>query len=127
MSIDSEISASEDLLGKSVTDLQTNVVVNPSNVTGTLKYVEDYTGFSSDPELQSGHYLVLHAESTDADKITVEVVGGISGPVTLDSDGIAVLRIVNTNTQLVRIVASKDGVTSTRTLSLKKLRLEQKA
>lgn len=127
MSIDSEISASEDLLGKTVDDLQKNVVVNPSNIAGTLKYVTDYTGFSSDPAMQSGYFLALHAESNDADKITVEVVGGTSGPVQLDSDGLMVLKIANTNTQLVRIIATKDGVSSTRTFSLKKLRLEQHA
>lgn len=45
------------LYGKSVNDLAENLFVDESgNVTGTLKNVTGYTGFSSSEDEQSGHY-----------------------------------------------------------------------
>ena len=125
MSVDADISASEDLFGKTVSDLQENVSIGNSAITGTLKYVTGYTGFSSDTEMQSGNYLVIHAADANADSVTVEVVGGTSGPRTLDSDGIIVLRIANKDTQTVRVISYKDGVSKdTKTYSLTGLTLE---
>lgn len=105
LTVDSNISASEDLFGKTVNDLQENVVIGENSITGTLKYVDDYTGFSSDPTMQSGNYLTIHCEVNDDTPITVEVVGGTSGPRTLDSDGIIVLRIADKDTQTIRVVS----------------------
>ena len=115
-----------DLFGKVASDLQENIALTATEVTGTLKFVEDYTGFSSIVEEQSGNYLVLHAESVDGAVITAEVVGGTHGPVTLDSDGIIVFRIAN-NTQSVRFVATKGNETATETYALTNLVLEEQA
>ena len=125
MSIDADISTSVDLLGKIVTDLQESIVVGDTAITGTLKHVTGYTGFSGDVEEQSGNYLAIHCEVPDAEEatITVEVVGGTSGPVTLDSDGIIIDRIANTS-QKIRVVASLAGYDSyTRTFDLSGLTL----
>ena len=92
---DVEIAADEDLFGKIVSDLQENVVIGEDKITGTLKHVTDYTGFSSKVEEQSGNYLAIHNTTNGDEPIFVEVVGGTSGPVQLDSDGIIVLRIAN--------------------------------
>lgn len=110
MTVKADVQPSVDLFGKTVTDLQENVVVGRNDITGTLKYVTGYTGFSSKPEEQSGNYLVIRSEVPDAEDatITVEVVGGTKGPVTLDSDGIMVARIANKQ-QKIRVVASLDG------------------
>lgn len=125
MSVDADIPASEDLFGKTVSDLQTGVRIGSNAITGTLKYVEDYTGFSSKTEEQSGNYLVIHAADADADSVTVEVVGGTSGPRTLDSDGIIVLRIANKNTQSIQVKSYKNGaVIATKNYSLTGLTLE---
>ena len=103
--VDTTVSASEDLFGKTIGDLQENVVIGTDSITGTLKYVTDYTGFSSDPAMQEGNYLVIHCTTNDSEPITVEVVNGVSGPVTLDADGIIVLRIADKDTQTVRVVS----------------------
>ena len=107
-------------------DLEKDIVVNgKDSVSGTLHYVTEYTGFSGDPAEQEGHFLALHATHPTADSIAVMVHGGTVGhPVTLDSDGIAVLRIADTKTQTIEFIATKSGVTSSVTLSLKKLVLE---
>lgn len=128
MSVDADIPASEDLFGKTVSDLQSGVAIGNDTITGTLKYVSDYTGFSSDPSEQSGNYLVIHAADPNATSVTVEVVGGTSGPRTLDSDGLIVLRIANKDTQMVQ-VKSYNGtiVKDTKTYGLTGLVLETNA
>lgn len=109
MSVDTDIPASTDLFGKTISDLQNNVVIGENSISGTLHYINDYTGFSGDPSLQSGNYLVIHATSqVEGATITVKV----TNPVTLDDDGIAVLRIADKATQTVTITASADGYTS---------------
>lgn len=84
-----------------------------------------YTGFSSLPAEQSGHYLALHAASDiEGATLTAELVGGVHGPVTLDEDGIVIFRVTS-NAQRVRFTASKDGYTTgVKTLELTGLTLE---
>lgn len=65
--------------------------------------------------MQSGNYLVIHCTVNDGTPITVEVVGGTSGPRQLDTDGIIVLRIANKDTQSVQVVAG--SVTKTYSLT----------
>ena len=106
LSVDADIPAGNVLLGKSATDLQTDVEVGEDSITGTLKYVTGYTGFSGAVAEQSGNYLALYAEANGADSITIELVGGTVGhPVTLDSDGLAVFRITDKDNQYIRYVA----------------------
>ena len=111
LSVDANIASDEDLFGKTVDDLQSNISIVRNTIQGTLKHVTGYTGFDgSNPELQSGNYLVIHAEVPDEDDVTITVK--VTNPVTLDDDGIAVLRIADKNSQTVTVVASKDGYDS---------------
>ena len=108
MNVDTDIAAGTDLLGKSITDLQSNVAIGDDGITGTLLYVSDYTGFSGDVSLQSGNYLVLHIDApADA---TVKVK--LTNEVTLDEDRIVILRIADKSSQTVRVVVSKPGAES---------------
>lgn len=122
------MSASEDLLGKDVTDLQEDIEIDPDEGTieGTLKHVTGYTGFSGTAAEQSGNYLALHCEALpEADSITVELIGGTVGhPVTLDADGLIVLRITDNETQKIRVTAWKDGASVVQTYDLSGLTLE---
>ena len=93
LSVDADISADTDLLGKSVTDLQEDVFIGEGVIGGTLHYVTGYTGFSGDPAEQEGNYLAIHFEDDSASSISVKVVGSEHDPVTLDPDGILVVRI----------------------------------
>ncbi len=102
--------------------MQDGVTVGDDAITGTLNYVTGYTGYSGDEELQSGNYLALHATSEAGATITVELVGGVSGPVTLDSDGISIGRITSTE-QTVKFVAMKNGMSLTKEFSLTGLTL----
>lgn len=122
MSVDSDILSTVDLFGKAVDDLQSNIEVGDSTITGTLAYVDDYTGFSSDYDMQEGNYIALHAEA-DVDDATITVC--VTNPVVLDSDGIVVLRIADKDSQTITVVASKDGYeTATKVFSLTGLTCE---
>ena len=115
------------MFDKSVTDLQTNVVVGSNAITGTLKYIADYSSAGYTGDEKSGNFLVFHSASTDADSITVEVVGGVHGEQTLDVDGICICRIANTS-QKIRVRAYKDGtVANVKTYSLDNLVLTPSA
>ena len=98
-----------DLWSLDCTDLQDNIVVGNDAITGTLKYVADYsTAFG--PGLDSGNYIALHCEVPDVDDVTIEVT--VTSPVTLDPDGDVVLRIADKSSQTITVVASKDGYES---------------
>lgn len=119
-----------DVLGKFVEELQSGVTVSGDSISGTLHYVTDYTGFSGDPEEQSGNYLVLHCDMTEDpnDVITVELLHGTLGrPVTLDEDHNIVLKIGDTTQQQVRVVGVHEGESIVKTYSLSNLTLESEA
>ena len=98
--------------------------VGPEQITGSLKYVTGYTGFSGDVSEQSGHYLVTHSTATDGATIKAKLLGGTTPEVTLDSDGILITRVTS-NDQKLRITASKDGlVTNVKVFDLSALVLE---
>ena len=113
------------MLGEYVEDLQSGVVVDDDVISGTLKYMTGYTGFSSKVEEQSGNYLVLKmATDDDNDVITVELTHGALGrPVTLDSDRNIVLRITNPRLQKIKVTATHDDETVTKTYHLHGLTL----
>lgn len=97
----------EDLFGKTVDELQTNVSVGNTGITGTLKYITDYTGFSGDPSLQVGNFLALHCEVPGVADATITVT--VTNPSVLDADGDIVLRIADKDSQTVTVVAEVDG------------------
>lgn len=110
------------LFGKLASDLQTGVTISGDVISGKLRYVNDYTGFSSKLAEQEGNYLALKVEGVKAsDVVTVELIGGTVGhPITLDSDRNIVLRIANTETQQVKVVLND---TDTKTYKLTGLQL----
>jgi hypothetical protein len=92
------------------------------SVTGTLKYVSDYTGFSSKVAEQSGNYIAFHA-STNVEGATI--TAKITKTSTLDSDGIAVFRVGNKDSQTLTVVAKKEGYEdATKVFSLSGLTVE---
>lgn len=112
ISVNFDIAADFDLLGKVISDLQKDTGVSADNILGDLKYVEGYTGFSGDPEEQEGNYLAFKVDFTGTyTSLTVEASGKEQ---TLDNDKIMVLRIVKKAPIIVRAyngttcVASKE-------------------
>lgn len=95
-----------------------------NGLTGTLKYVDNYTGFSGDPELQEGNYLVFHAAVPNVEGVTITAT--MDNTSTLDEDGIGVFRVRDKSSQTLTIVASKEGFDSvTKVYSLSGLTCEE--
>jgi len=126
MSLSSDIDAEENLLGKVVSDLQDDIEISGGSITGTLKYVTGYTGFSGDSSEQAGNYLAVVCTAQEGDTITARLIGGIHpNPVTLDSDGILIVRITDKDIQKLEFTAtSADGTMETRVYDLSGLTLE---
>lgn len=127
LKVDFAIDEEEDLFGLTVDDLQSDVAIKDRTIGGTLKYVsEGWDPGTWGAEEATGNYLALHAEVPDVDDVTITVK--VTNPVTLDSDGLVVLRIRDKDTQTVTITASKDGVKSvSKEYSLKGLVCEASA
>ena len=113
------------LFGKTVNELQENVVVGEDAITGTLKYVSGYTGFSSVVSEQAGNYLALRIDTDEPEVLTtVELVGGTKGPVVLDDDMNIVLLIKDKNSQSIKVTMETDEDSLTKTYDLNGLTLE---
>lgn len=121
LTVDTDVAADTDLLGKTIGDLQANVHVYRESVEGTLFFVDDYTGFSGDPKEQVGYFIVLHATVPGESGYTITVKSPTGKTVTLDADGILVLHVLD-KYGVVSFTASKDGEESyTRTFDLSRL------
>lgn len=110
LTFDADIAAATDLLGKTVSDIQSNVAIDEFGVSGTLKYITGWTAWSGDAEEQNGNYLALHFEVEDVNDatITVQLTKGKHGVTTLDSDGICIFRITDPAQEII-VTASKTG------------------
>ena len=114
-----------DLLGLIPDDLQEDIEITNNAISGTLKYVTDYTGFSGDVSEQSGNYLALKVTALAGASITVELINGTVGhPVTLDSDGMIVLKIADVDTQSIEVVATKGNISEKQSFTISGLTLE---
>lgn len=112
-----------DLLGKTVDDLQTDVTIESDSISGILKYVDNYTGFSGDPDLQYGNYLAIHAEVPEVDGVTI--TAKFNTEAVLDADGICVVRVDDNEKKLI-VTASKEGCEDVvKTFDLTDLVLEE--
>lgn len=113
------------MLGKKANELQAGVHIIGDSITGTLKNVTGYTGFSDQPEDQSGHYLALKFDVLPSEATTtVEIVGGTKGPVELDEDKLWVGKIANKDSQSIKVESKYGDKTVVKTYELTKLTLE---
>lgn len=117
-----------ELFNAAVSTLQNNVAVNGTNITGELLYKENYTGFSSKVEEQSGNFLALQW-SAPADGVTSLKVGldpsyaGGLVEVINDPDHNGVFRIHDTS-QKFKVVQTKGDEVHTQTFNLSGLILD---
>ena len=78
-------------------------------ISGTLKHVTDYTGFSSEEEHQEGHYLAMKYEPTPGDaSVYVELVNGTVGERKLDEDHIMIIKVVDPKRQSIKVRVVND-------------------
>lgn len=92
--------------------MQSGVTVSDAGViSGDLSYVTDYTGFSSDPELQKGNFVALHWSDPEEGVTSLKV--GIKNGTPMvecidDPDRNGVFRILSSNN--VFVIEQSDGV-----------------
>ena len=124
VSVDADIEAAEDLYGKTVADLQENVVFGDLGVTGTLKYISDYSEAFESGE-NSGYYMAFHISTPGVEDATIMVNSSDEGTVLYDeTTGIAICRITDKDTQVIYITAEKDGESVNAVIDLSGLELE---
>lgn len=120
----SAVTGDVDLLGLTPDDLQENIEISDGAISGTLKYVTDYTGFSGNVAEQSGNYLAIKVTAVEDATITVELINGTVGhPVTLDSDGMIVLKIADVDTQSIEVIATKGNISEKQSFTISGLTL----
>ena len=108
-----------ELFGISVSDMQTGITVGNNAISGTLKFINGgWDAGTWSAEESTGNYLALKVDSDEGAVVTVELVNGVHGPVTLDEDMNIVLRVTNSETQSVRVKTTVAGKTVTKTYSL---------
>ena len=124
VSVDVDIEATEDLYGKTVEDLQEYVVFGDLGVTGTLKYISDYSEAFESGE-NSGYYMAFHISTPGVEGATITVSSSDEGTVLYDeTTGIAICRITDKDTQTLLITAEKDGESESTVVDLSGLELE---
>ena len=124
-------SGNAELFGKKVNTLQSKIKVEDDNdITGNLKFVEGYTGFSGDPALQSGNFIALKFSDIPATATSVKV--GLepsrgSGLVEIinDPDKNGVFRIDNKFEQNFKIVTTDGTQTVTQIFDLSRLNVQE--
>ena len=99
-------------MGKKASALQSNITIDPTTgvISGTLKYVTGYTGYSGSTELQSGNFLALKiTPCADNDLVwKTQLIGGVGPEVAFDEDYNCVYRVTSTE-QTVRISGYKNN------------------
>ena len=117
--MDTEISDSLDLGGYNVDDIQDEIAIsNAGAVSGTSKYISDYSSSFSDGE-DVGNYLAIHADVTAPLGATysIDVTSGDNQVVAFGK--VFVVHVTDKSSQTVEVVASATGYASvTKTLSL---------
>ena len=108
LSADVDIADSVDLFGKKASDLQSGIAIDDNKISGTLNYISSGwdSGTWSEDEA-TGNYLAIHFEVPEVEGVSIQVT--LTNPVTLDEDGIVVLRIRDKSSQSITVVASKEG------------------
>ncbi len=112
--------------GKTVDELQSDIVITENSISGRLHNVNDYTGFNpSQTEEQSGHFLALDVAADKGAEVTFELVGGTKGAFSLTPDDMQVIcRIRDKDSQSVKITSDYKEEHTEKVYSLKELILE---
>lgn len=109
LTIEPIIDKTVDLLGLTCDDLQSGISIYNGRVSGRLNYVTEYTGYSGLESEQEGNYLAIKASVPGTTGVTI--TSGIkNSTVTLDSDGILILRVTKEKGNKITFTASKSGL-----------------
>ena len=114
------------VLGKTVSDLQSDVSIGANVISGKLKYNE---GWASGPLAGPGYFLAIKVDNSDleASSIKLGLVPSASGmdPVEIvgDPDMNAVFKVADKDLQHLTVITTKGGIENTVNYSLNGLQL----
>jgi len=111
-----------DLLGKKASDLQSDIVVsgpvgNRFTVTGTAKYIKDWTKFDSDPDEDSGNFVALQIAWPGVQNSKIEYGWAGTDLTPVGMDGLFVFRLQNGKTHDYIMRFKTNGITYEADLS----------
>lgn len=110
LTVDANIASTVDLKGKQATDLQSDIAFTANAITGTLKYLDDYTGYSEDTSLQVGNFIALHVEAEETGATVTVKLGEETIAAT---EGVYYIgRVANKDSQTITITGAKEGYDS---------------
>lgn len=120
---------SKTFYGKRADELQSNVVVGDTEITGTLKYAEGVQIMLHEPKYQEGNFLALDFSIKPEDAtIEVELQGGepINPGLNQVDDGFCLFRITDKDTQKIHVVGTNGTQKFDKVYSLSNLVVESK-
>lgn len=105
--------AETDLWGKTVSDLQDVVIGEDGKVTGTLKFVSDYTQFSSNKDEQSGNYFTFTVKAPEGvtmneEKVVLQMVNN-AGTITDFDKADGTMIVIMQTLKPFQVVVDWDG------------------
>ena len=113
--------------GVTADDLQSNIVINGTKVTGTLKNITDGSVWDSGTwgaSESTGHFIFVKVEDVpEGATVAVHLINGVHGPQTLDSDQNIIIRITDPGYQKIRVVTTLGSFTDSKVYSLTGLTL----
>lgn len=114
----------EGLFGVTVDELQSDVVIVDTAISGTSKYADEVDTFDM---TKGHHFVVLHITCAGADTIKVSMNPTQSKLTTLDESGVIVLQMKDDKSQTVKIVTSKDSDSETTEYSITDMTFAEQA
>ncbi|MBO7452143.1 MAG: hypothetical protein J6U54_17580 [Clostridiales bacterium] len=108
LTADADIDPTEDFWGYTVSDLQSDIEIDGTRVSGILNYIDDYSAAGYEGEEASGNYIVLHFSVPDVADAEIQVTTNGRTNI-LDDDGLLVARVADKDSQTITVVASAEG------------------
>lgn len=121
------LSGESEQYGVTVSDLQSNIKVANGKISGLLKYV-DGTGWDAGTwgaDDAAGNFFAFSVDAPENAVVTMQLLGGKYGAVTLDEDMTVTVRITNPEYQKIKLVSTVSGVKTTKIYTLTGLRLAE--
>lgn len=116
--------AGADAYGKPVSELQDNIKIDGTKITGTLHHVTGYTKFSSATDEQSGNYLAMKVSAPSDATVKFKLIGGKGNLKTLPADDHQIVWKIAATTQKPHLEITRGGDTSSVEYDLSGLTLE---
>lgn len=113
-------SGESDAYGETVSNLQQNVQIDGTKISGTLLHKEGYTGFSKTDN--TGNFLALKVEYPENAEVKVTIVGGSTSGKKM-TDHQLVTKVANKE-QKIQLDVTQNGESGTVTYDLSGLELK---